>query len=355
RRFSTRIMRHILRSSLVLLLAACSTQPPYERPQVELPAAWKEAAPRLAEDGRWWRIYRDQELDKVIDEAFAGNADLVIAAAREAVRLALAAQVAKSYFALRALDEQVELTRRTVLLREEALGLQRKRRDAGVISEFDLRQLEAETAAVRAQLPPLQREREREEAALSVLLGRTPKQVFESGITVRLSFDEQPEAAVVPSGLPSELLLRRPDLVQAERGLAAANGRRARARATAPKARAPRRWARRCASHACATRTASPASSTSSTRSAGCSPPASRASRRCARTARRSRTCSGPLAVSGRRRNPSPARRPRCRRRSARDFPGGRSRPARKTAAGNAPPWDARARRGARASGSPPE
>src|SRR5882762_6135960 len=152
-------------------------------------------------------------------------------AAREAVRLALAAQVAKSYFALRALDEQVELTRRTVLLREEALGLQRKRRDAGVISEFDLRQLEAETAAVRAQLPPLQREREREEAALSVLLGRTPKQVFESGITVRLSFDERPEAAVVPSGLPSELLLRRPDLVQAERGLAAANARVAVARA----------------------------------------------------------------------------------------------------------------------------
>ena len=286
-----------------MLLAACSTQPPYERPQVELPAAWKEAAPRFAEDGRWWRIYRDQELDKVVEEAFAGNADLVIAAARvdearalvaeaesfffprvdaqasgsrqqvstrtatsfpgiprqysdyratlnlsyevdlfgrlragaqaaradlaadeaarEAVRLALAAQVAKSYFALR----------RTVLLREEALGLQRKRRDAGVISEFDLRQLEAETAAVRAQLPPLQREREREEAALSVLLGRTPKQVFESGITVRLSFDEQPEAAVVPSGLPSELLLRRPDLVQAERGLAAANARLAVARA----------------------------------------------------------------------------------------------------------------------------
>src|SRR2546427_299556 len=229
RRFSTRIMRHILRSSLVLLLAACSMRPPYERPQVELPAAWKEAAPRFAEDGRWWRIYRDQELDKVIEEAFAGNADLVIAATRVDEARALVAE-AESFFFPR-VDEQVELTRRTVLLREEALGLQRKRRDAGVISEFDLRQLEAETAAVRAQLPPLQREREREEAALSVLLGRTPKQVFESGITVRLSFDEQPEAAVVPSGLPSELLLRRPDLVQAERGLAAANARLAVARA----------------------------------------------------------------------------------------------------------------------------
>src|SRR6267143_1054909 len=90
-------MRHILTSSLVLLLAACSTQPPYERPQVEVPAAWKEAAPRLAEDGRWWRIYRDQELDKVVEEAFAGNADLVVAAARVDEARALVAE-AESFF-----------------------------------------------------------------------------------------------------------------------------------------------------------------------------------------------------------------------------------------------------------------
>src|SRR6185312_8145193 len=64
-------------------------------------------------------------------------------ASREAVRLALAAQVAKSYFAVRSLDEQVELTRQTVKLREDALALQRKRRDAGVIGEYELRQLEA--------------------------------------------------------------------------------------------------------------------------------------------------------------------------------------------------------------------
>src|SRR6266436_8937622 len=97
RRFSTRIMRHILTSSLAVLLAACSTQPPYERPQAELPAAWKEVAPRPAEEGRWWRIYRDQELDKVIEEAFAGNADLVITAARVDEARALVAE-AESFF-----------------------------------------------------------------------------------------------------------------------------------------------------------------------------------------------------------------------------------------------------------------
>jgi multidrug efflux system outer membrane protein len=141
------------------------------------------------------------------------------------VRLALAAQVARSYFALRALDEQVLLTRRNVALREEALALQRRRLQGGLISQFDLRQLEAETAVVRAQLPPLERDREREEVALSVLLGRSPKQVFEGNVKVKDSVEETPGPPAIPSGMPSELLLRRPDLVEAERVLAAANAR----------------------------------------------------------------------------------------------------------------------------------
>ena len=295
-----------------LFLAGCITPVNYERPPVELPAAWTQSAPRYAEDGRWWRIYADGDLDKTIDEALGANADLLIAAARvdeargllgeassflypsvdarfatsrqeistrtatafpgipreytnhratlnvsyeldlfgrlragkaaaraeleaseasrEAVRLALAAQVAKSYFALRSLDEQVDLTRRTVSLREEALALQRKRLQGGVISEFELRQLEAEAAVVRAQLPPLERDREREEAALAVLLGRNPKEVFEFKIPLKVAFDQRPGPAVLPSGMPSELLLRRPDLVDAERTLAAANARVAVAR-----------------------------------------------------------------------------------------------------------------------------
>ena len=290
-----------------VLLLGCSVQPKYEKPAAELPEAWKEIAPRFAEDGRWWRIYQDPELDKTIDEALASNGDLLIAAARvdearallsearsffwpridavgsatrqrnsertafappgipnefstyraalevsyevdlfgrlrsnadaaraeleaseasrEAVRLALAATVARSYFSLRSLDEQVEVTRRTVALREDALGLQRRRLQGGVISEFELRQLEAEAAVVRAQLPPLEAAREREEVALTVLLGRSPKQVFEGKVIVRQAYDEMPGPPVVLSGLPSELLLRRPDLVEAERLLAAANAR----------------------------------------------------------------------------------------------------------------------------------
>lgn len=295
------------------LLSACSTTAEYKRPEVELPAAWKESGPQYAQDGRWWRIYGDAQLEQVVDEALKNNADLAIAvarvdearalireaesgllptidargsgtrqqistrtatvppgaprefssyrgtlnvsyeldlfgrvragaraaqaeleaseAAREGVRIALAAEVAKSYFTLRALDEQVALTRESIELRERALGLQRKRREAGIASEFEFRQLEAEAAALRTQLPPLERQRDAEEAALSVLLGRTPKEVFEGSIARKTSSDERPGAPVVPSGMPSELLLRRPDLVEAERRLAAANARIAAARA----------------------------------------------------------------------------------------------------------------------------
>jgi multidrug efflux system outer membrane protein len=164
--------------------------------------------------------------------AYAARADLLATeAARETVRIALAADVARGYYALRALDAEVEATRRTLELRQRALELQKKRFDQGVISEFDYRQLEAEAAATRAQLPPLERDREAQEAALAVLLGRSPKEIIERTIDRNSDSRDQIMAAVVPSGLPSELLLRRPDLVEAEQRLIAANARVAVARA----------------------------------------------------------------------------------------------------------------------------
>ncbi|HEX5612274.1 MAG TPA: efflux transporter outer membrane subunit [Burkholderiales bacterium] len=298
---------------LVALLAGCAVQPDYQRPAVELPQAWKQSAPRAAQDGRWWTVYRDPALERLVDEALAHNRDLSLAvarvdearallgiaqsrllpsvdaafdrsrslssaatgtlppniarerndylvqlnvsyeidlwgrlrsnagaaradllateSARETVRLLLAAQVARSYFALRALDQRVELTRRTVRLREDALRLQRRRSEGGLISDFELRQLEAEAASVRAQLPPLERDRELEEAALAVLLGRSPKAIYESAIVRTGAGDPTPGPAVLAEGMPSELLLRRPDLVEAEQRLIAANARVAAARA----------------------------------------------------------------------------------------------------------------------------
>jgi multidrug efflux system outer membrane protein len=163
--------------------------------------------------------------------AQAARSDLLASeAARDTVRITLAADVAKAYFALRSLDAQVESTRRALVLREDGLKLQRRRFEGGVISEYDYRQFEAEAAAARAQLPPLERDREIQEAAFSVLLGRSPKEIMDGAVTRAGNPPEQLLAAAVPAGLPSELLLRRPDLVEAEQRLIAANARVAVAR-----------------------------------------------------------------------------------------------------------------------------
>jgi len=143
-------------------------------------------------------------------------------AAQETVRLTLGADVVRSYFTLLAFDEQLEATRRSLALREDNLRLQRVRYQAGLIGDFQLRQLEAEVSAARAQLPALERSRTAEELALSVLLGRSPKAIIESSVQ-RGADRSEPPPPVVPEGLPSDLLLRRPDIVTAEQNLIAAN------------------------------------------------------------------------------------------------------------------------------------
>jgi outer membrane protein, multidrug efflux system len=146
------------------------------------------------------------------------------------VRISLATDVVRSYFTLLALDEQIEATRRSLALREDNVRLQTIRQQAGLIGDFDLRQLEAEVAAARAQLPALERSRTNEEAGLAVLLGRSPRAITEDAIARGVE-RSAPPAPLVPEGLPSDLLLRRPDIVAAEQQLIAANARISAARA----------------------------------------------------------------------------------------------------------------------------
>src|SRR2546425_267883 len=162
----------------------------------------------------------------------AARAELLATeAAGETVRIALTSDVAQGYFALRALDAQLAATRRSLATRTEALELQKKRAELGDISEYDYRQLEADVAAERAQVPVLEQQRAQQENALAVLLGRSPRAIYEGALEAGTDPEEQTVAIVVPSGLPSDLLLRRPDLVQAEQTLVAANARVAVARA----------------------------------------------------------------------------------------------------------------------------
>lgn len=150
---------------------------------------------------------------------------------REAVRLGLITDVARGYFNLRALDAQVAITRRTLSTRQASTALQRMRFEAGVASEFDLRQVEAESAQAQALLPTIEGQLARQETALAVLLGRNPRAIVMQPVERGTAMDALTVPPSVPSGLPSEILERRPDLRQAEQSLIAANARIGQAKA----------------------------------------------------------------------------------------------------------------------------
>jgi multidrug efflux system outer membrane protein len=156
----------------------------------------------------------------------AARADLLASdAARETVRISLTADVARGYFALRAIDDQLASTRRSLADRTESLQLEKRRFDLGDISEFDYRQLQAEVDADRAQIPQFEQQRSEQANALAILLGRSPQAIYDQALGAGADEEDAASPVVVPSGLPSGLLLRRPDLVQAEQTLIAANAR----------------------------------------------------------------------------------------------------------------------------------
>lgn len=136
---------------------------------------------------------------------------------QRAVILGLMAGVAESYFELRSLDLQVEITKRTLKSWEESVRLSQLRFKQGYIPKLDLDRFEAERAGAAAKLAELEKQVGQKENQLSALLGRKPAQIVRG-----LALTEQPMPPEVPAGLPSDLLQRRPDLLQAEQDLAAA-------------------------------------------------------------------------------------------------------------------------------------
>jgi multidrug efflux system outer membrane protein len=180
------------------------------------------------------RLQASWELDlwgRIRNEVAAADSDLLAASyGRDAVRLALAAQVAQGYFQLRSLDAQLEIARNTVASREKSYALREKRFARGITSELDLRQAESELATARAQVPDLADAIARAEGSIAVLAGSSPKALFAQGAPRGKAIDAIPVPPSVPEGLPSDLLLRRPDIREAEENLRAAQARVAAAR-----------------------------------------------------------------------------------------------------------------------------
>ena len=143
--------------------------------------------------------------------------------ARETVRTMVAADTTRYYFNLLAADVQLEVLRETLKLREETVVLQKDRYQAGVIGEYDLRTAEAERAAVAGDIAIAKRAVTDYESALAVLLGRSPREVFTPSINRDVAIARVTSVPTIPSGLPSDLLARRPDVQRAEAQLAAAS------------------------------------------------------------------------------------------------------------------------------------
>lgn len=299
----------------VMLLAGCAT-PELQSPQIDVPAAYKEAMatdaarwkpgqPAEAQPrGEWWKAFNDATLNRLIDDATAANQSLAAAAARvkqaraltgvaeadrvpnvnveaggqrarssavalglpagtpvapvtawqgrltasyevdlfgriganisaaqadadaseatfRSVLLALQADVAQTYFRLRAADAELAFLNQTVRLREENVRINQRRYDLGDLGELDLARSKTELATTRSDAIALERQRVQLEHALAVLIGK-PAAAFSAETNPLLETTSLPG---IPAGLPSTLLERRPDIAAAQRAMIAANAR----------------------------------------------------------------------------------------------------------------------------------
>jgi len=160
----------------------------------------------------WGRVRRTTEAARAEEQASADD--------YESARLSLAAEVASDYFAVRALDAEIALLQTNVEVFKRSLTLTRNRRAGGIATDLDVSQAETVLAATEAQIPAAALERLKLQHALAVLTGQDP-----SGFALASQPQALTGAPIIPPGVPSELLERRPDIAAAERRMAAANAR----------------------------------------------------------------------------------------------------------------------------------
>jgi multidrug efflux system outer membrane protein len=130
----------------------------------------------------------------------------------------IVSEVAQSYFALRALDLQLDISKRTLTSRQESLQLTRVRESGGVTSLLDVREAEQLVFGASSAITDLERRIVQQENLISLLIGGFP-----SPVTRGHELIDQPHAPDIPAGLPSSLLERRPDIQAAEQQIVAAN------------------------------------------------------------------------------------------------------------------------------------
>jgi NodT family efflux transporter outer membrane factor (OMF) lipoprotein len=295
---------------LATLLNGCvSVGPDYQTPDSGLPLRHRDAGTHVSrappQIDRWWTLFKDPILNRLVDRALAQNLDLAAADARiqqsrasartalanrlpsaqgsgfanvqrdsreasgnpssasgasyrlysgqldasweldlfgglrraqtaasrdldaaeanfAATRVSLVAEIADTYVRLRALQERLAQARATVVAQQDAVSLSRSRFQAGLVSELDVAQAEALLADFRAVIPGLQTDIQDRRNQIAQLVGTIPAEVA-ADLNPHRSI---PATPVVPGiGVPSDLLRRRPDIIEAERRAAAASER----------------------------------------------------------------------------------------------------------------------------------
>ena len=159
----------------------------------------------------FWGLYRRQ--------TEAARAQLLAQTwAQRAVRLTLVQQVATLYFQLRALDRQLEITQQTIKVRQNSLELTQTLESGGSVPLSDVRQAEQLLYTATSQVPQIEQQIQQAENSMDLLLGQNPGPVPHTDPNALI-----PPPQEIPTGLPSQLLERRPDIEQAEATLIAAN------------------------------------------------------------------------------------------------------------------------------------
>jgi multidrug efflux system outer membrane protein len=185
--------------------AFASQLPNYPNPtnayQALLSASW--------EIDLWGRIRRQSET------AYANV--LATDEARRGVILSLVAQVASSYLQLRGLDAQLDVAKKTLQTYKESVDLFTLQFQYGQVSMMNVAQAQSQYETAATQIPQLESQIAQTESSLAVLIGRDPGPILRGKSVYDLKLPQ------VPAGVPSQLLERRPDLLQAEQQLVAAN------------------------------------------------------------------------------------------------------------------------------------
>ncbi|MFN3395822.1 MAG: efflux transporter outer membrane subunit [Thermodesulfovibrionales bacterium] len=145
---------------------------------------------------------------------------LATKAARDSLEIGIISAVASTYFNLISTDRQIKTAQEIMQRQKDIYEFRQKQFRHGLIDELTLEQSKAEYESTGILVETLKSQKDTIKSSLSILLGKSPKDLFESEIEIS---SDLPEKLFLPLMLPSELLLKRPDIIQAEENLRAAN------------------------------------------------------------------------------------------------------------------------------------